>query len=154
METKQDLSNSASPTNQPTIHSSNIYNIAKGCLGRHITEDPSVDPNFGCAEAISFILEKAGYDLGSLGIAGTAELYTWLQNHFTPVTIPLAGDVVISPTGMARDSSAHGHVAIVANYGILSNSSSTGLFTENFTLDSWKADYGTAGFPILFFRAK
>ena len=134
METKQDLSNAATPTNQPTFHSSNIYKIAKDCLGKHITEDPNVDPNLGCAEAVSYVLEQAGYDLGSLGIEGTSELYTWLQNHFTQVVNPLAGDIIISPTGTSTTGSPHGHVGIVAKYGILSNSSSSGLFLENFDL--------------------
>jgi len=154
MEIKQDLSNSATPLNQPTEHSQRVYNVAKGCLGKHITEDPNVDPALGCAEAISHVLDEAGYDLGSHGIAGTSELYTWLKNHFTPVTDPLPGDVLISPTGTSTKGSPHGHVAIVAKYGILSNSSTTGKFSENFTLDSWKQYYSNLGFPMFFFRAK
>ena len=154
METKQDLTNSASPTNQPTEHSQKVYDVAKSCLGTHITEDPSVDPALGCAEAVSYVLEQAGYDLGFHGIAGTSDLYTWLKNHFTPVTDPLPGDVIISPTGTSTTGSPHGHVGIVAKYGVLSNNSNDGKFEENFDLTKWHNYYSALGFPVLFFRAK
>ena len=143
--------------NEPTAMSNAIYQAAKSCLDVHVTMNESVDPNLGCAEACSFVLNKAGIKMPAEGIAGTGELYSWLQSSglFEQVTVPLPGDVIISPTGMSTKGSSHGHVGIIAMYGILSNSSSTGLFMEHYNLQTWNYYYNQLlGFPVYYFRAK
>lgn len=130
-----------------------IYAAAKITLGTHITLDPTVPPDVGCAEAVSYVLLKAGLPMPPKGIAGTSALYAWCQKHLKAVTDPQAGDVVISPTGMSSKGTPHGHTGIVARYGILSNDSDTGLFLEKYTLDTWKQYFGTKlGFPVFYFR--
>lgn len=139
----------------PVLTSTNkIYLEAKACLDKHITLDPSVPPDLGCAEAVSFVLKNAGVqNLPTNGYAGTHDLYIWLKNHSTQVTTPQAGDVIISPTGTSTINSPHGHTGIVALYGILSNDSDTGLFMEKYTLDTWnKYFHGVEGFPVYYFR--
>lgn len=136
--------------------SGSIYLAAKTCLHTHITLDPSVPKELGCAEAVSFVLKKAGVSgLPGAGFPGTSALYSWLGANFQIVTSPMPGDVIISPTGTSSISSPHGHTGIVAQYGVLSNDSDTGLWLEKYTLDTWKTYFGdTLGFPIYYFRQK
>lgn len=131
-----------------------IYDAAKAALHTHITLDNSVSPDLGCAEAVSYVLAKSGaFGFPASGFAGTSALWTWLAQHALQVSTPNPGDVVISPTGMSSKGTPHGHVGIVAQYGILSNDSDTGLFLEKYTLDTWKAYFGISlGFPVYFYR--
>lgn len=151
------LAATPAPAPQPVpTPDSPIFTIAKSCLNTHITLDDTVPAELGCAEAVSYVLLKAGFTgLPAAGIAGTAALYAWLQSNFTQVQTPLPGDVIISPTGYSSKGSAHGHVGIVAKFGVLSNDSDTGLFLEKYTLDTWKQYFGTIeGFPTFYFRPK
>lgn len=138
-----------------TVKQLRIYNTAVTCVEKHITLDPSVPAELGCAEAVSYILKLSGFTLPAEGIAGTAALYTWLEQNFTPVSVPQYGDVIISPSGMSVNGSPHGHTGIVAKYGILSNDSDSGLFLEKYILASWAAYFHTIeGFPVFYFRSK
>lgn len=138
-----------------TVTQLRIYNTAAAALGKHITLDPSVPPDLGCAEAVSYVLKMSGFLLPEAGIAGTSALYIWLQRNFIPVTNPIFGDIIISPTGFSSIGSSHGHTGIVAKYGILSNDSDTGLFLEKYTLTSWHQYFAvTEGFPVFYFRSK
>jgi len=135
-----------------------VYNAAKKCLGVHITLDPTVPPDVGCAEAVSFVLKKAGVqNIPPKGFAGTADLYHFLSD-FQPQfwfksDSPLPGDVIISPTGSPNTAFLHGHVGILGLHGILSNNSDTGLFDEHITLAAWNDFYKVrGGFPVYFFR--
>lgn len=140
-----------------TSTSQTIYNVAVACLGKHITLDATVPPDLGCAEAVSYMLETAGITgLPAKGEAGTAELYAWLKlnKQFVQTTTPVAGDIVISPTGMSSKASPHGHTGIVGKNGILSNDSDTGLLLEKYTLQTWAQFFGlTEGFPVFYFHA-
>lgn len=130
-----------------------LYEIAKSHLGEHITMDEFVPHELGCAEAISYCLNEAGFKVPSNGFAGTAQLYDWLLANFEQVFEPKMGDVIISPTGTSSKGSAHGHCGINGKYGILANNSDSGLFAEIFTLTSWNKYYQDAlGFPVYFFR--
>lgn len=138
-----------------------IYSEAKSCLDTHITLNDIVPAELGCAEAVSYVLAKSGANLNipAGGFEGTSSLYSWLRDSglFTEVETPLPGDIVISPTGTSTKNSPHGHVGIVALFGngILSNSSSTGLFMEHYTIQSWSYYFTSLlGFPVYYFRAK
>lgn len=131
-----------------------IYEEAKSCLRKHITLDPSVPPDVGCAEAVSYVLKLAGVrGFPTTGIAGTSVLYSWLKANATEVKTPVAGNIIISPTGMSSINSPHGHVGIVANFGVLSNDSDSGLFMEKYTLETWAQYFGEVeGFPVIYFE--
>lgn len=141
-----------------------IYNEAKACLGLHITLNPAVSSEVGCAEAVSYVLLKAGIPaIPQAGIAGTAQLYQWLsQNpHFLRVEAPVQGAVIISPTSYGNGT-IEGHVGILGafgvqfpnEYGILSNNSDNGLFQEKWNLLTWYEYYGQkGGLPIAIFKA-
>lgn len=128
-----------------------IYNLAKSCLGKDIAKTQN---ELGCAEAVSYLLTTlnvAGFP--KAGYLSTLDLFHWLKAHATQVTVPEIGDVIISPTGTSSKKSAHGHVGIVAKFGVLSNNSMNGLFEEYYTLEKWRAYYGDKlGFPIYYFK--
>lgn len=135
-----------------------IYTEAAACLNRHITLDATVPSDLGCAEAVTYVLKNAGVqNIPDTGIPGTAALYQFFITNPTMFTRVLAaepGDIVISPTGQSTLGVAHGHTGIVADYGILSNDSDSGLFLEKYTETTWARYFGVAnGFPIYYFRA-
>jgi hypothetical protein len=141
-----------------------IYNLAKANLGCHITLDDTVPHDVGCAEAVSYILKKAGVqNIPILGIAGTATLFQFLSNdpQFKRIYAPEKGAIIISATGQGNGS-VQGHTGILGglsvlywgDYGICLNNSDTGLFLELSSLRRWRQYYGgLGGLPVAFFRA-
>lgn len=139
-----------------------LYTVAKNALGTKQTLDPSVPSDVGCSEAISAMLKTAGIVVPQAGIAGTAQLYTWLKNNarFSQIAAPQAGDIIISPT-TSLGKIDHGHVGIMAmynvqyinDYGIISNDSDTGLVREKWCLKDWIAYYQIyGGLDVAYFR--
>ena len=90
-------------------------------------------------------------------ILGTATLFQYLikSPEFQQVMVPESGDIIISPTGMGNGS-MQGHVGIVGKNGtIMSNSSATGKFMSNYTIDTWTKRYhDKGGIPVYYFRVK
>ena len=137
-----------------------LYDTAKSLLGTHLTLDPRVSPELGCAEAISAILEHLGIaGVPKQGFAGTYDLYNWLKSNtrFQKVTNFEAGAIIISPTGLSATGSPHGHVGICGKpelgSGIMSNDSQSGLFLELWSFPTWQQYYqNTLKFPVYFFR--
>ena len=140
-----------------------IYNALLSYFETHCTLDATVLPEVGCAEAASFILQKAGIDVPTAGIASTAKLYQWLKSNprFTRIYAPEPGAIIISPTGYGNGSVA-GHVGFLGckghvypgDWGIVSNDSQTGLLLELWNLTSWQKYYGSVGgLPVAYFRA-
>lgn len=117
-----------------------IYYTAKEHLGEHLTLNPSVGPEEGCCEAVSYILKAAGHQLPIGGIAGVDALIAWmLQNGFTEQSYPSIGGIV---TAHSLDPSNvnFAHVGVVLKYGIGSNNSAgpmQGKFTENYSIPNW-----------------
>ena len=73
---------------------------------------------------------------------------------FIKIDRPEEGDIIISPTGFGNGNLPNGHVGIVSKDGmVMSNDSATGVFTENYTMDTWKARYrDIGGYPVYYFR--
>lgn len=138
----------------PMTNQEKLYETAKGCLNEHLTLDPSVPAEKGCAEAVSAVLAKAGFaGLPAQGIAGTAALYGFMAGspRFQLTQFPKQGDIIISPTGYGNGR-IEGHTGIVAQYGILSNDSASGLWKETWAMDSWNSYYGASGgLPVLYY---
>lgn len=142
-----------------------IYDTAVANYEKHCTLNPAIPQDVGCAEAVSFILQKAGVaDIPKLGISGTATLYQWLLKnpHFTRIEGPQAGAIIVSPTGYGNGT-IPGHTGIVGalgkvypnDWGIVSNDSQTGLLLEYWNMARWKKYYAQfGGLPVAFFLAK
>ena len=139
-----------------TPNSTKLYNEAKALLGQSLGADNASDGygTLACAESVNFIATRAiGTPIG--GLNSTAAMYIALCDtaRFTRVSSPLAGDIVISPTGMSTTNAAwHGHVGIAGEFGIMSNNSENGLWQEEYTTDSWKQSFAARGFPTYYFR--
>ena len=134
---------------------SKVYIAAVSCLGTDASPNDIAPDEVGCAETVNAIHKKAfGYEIG--GGVSTNQLYKALISHskFIGVDSPLEGDVIISPTGYGNGKLTNGHTGVMGKNGvIMSNDSSTGLFKENFTLESWRSYYGSrGGYPVKFFR--
>lgn len=139
---------------EPT-NADKFVQAAKDCLGQNLSEGTGVPYYVACAVSVNKVHQRAfGFPVG--GGASTAELYQALaaSSYFKPSDVPVAGCVVISPTGHGSKSQyPHGHVGIVGKYGICSNDSSTGLFSENYTIDSWNRQFSTVeGYPVFYFE--
>lgn len=132
-----------------------LLNTAISCLGTDASPNDLAPDELGCAETVNDIHEKAfGFPIG--GGLSTAMLYQALLTspYFSAQEAYLPGDVIISPTGYGTGGLSNGHVGIVGEKdSVMSNSSATGLFTKNYTIQSWKDRYQKiGGFPVRFFR--
>lgn len=130
-----------------------LYNRAFSCIGHDIAR---TQDELGCAEAVSYLLVNLHTpDFPAAGYLSTKDLYHWLQKYFTAESIPLPGDIIISPTGYGNGHIPNGHVGIVGKNHIMSNNSMTGLFDAYFTMQTWNKRYAQqGGYPVLFFRPK
>jgi hypothetical protein len=160
---KEDTMTQNTPQNsvqapQTSANALKLYTEAKDCLGSHITLDAAVPAALGCAEAVSYCLYYTNKSVPAIGLQGTMALYKWMLTHsdlFVQTTTPTVGTIIVSPTGMGKNSTDHGHTGICGEYGILSNESQSGLFREQWTLEAWQAYYVKAlGFPVFFFNLK
>lgn len=127
---------------------------AKKLLGQNLSEGTGVPYYVACAISVNKVHQDAfGFPIG--GGASTAELYQALlkSKYFKQVDMATPGCIVISPTGTGSNSSyPHGHVGIRGLYGICSNDSATGIFSENYTDISWIEQFKvTEGYPVYFF---
>lgn len=130
--------------------------IAKSKLGTDFTDDKKVLDDVSCAYAVSSILHEQ--DPSVPIITGTASLLDYFRSSslFERVFEPQAGTIVICATGQGRHPTAvaHGHTGIyLSDTLIASNSSKTGLWTQNYTRDSWRSYYyWEGGYPIYLFN--
>lgn len=142
----------------PETNQEKLYRTAARFLGYPMKLDHNVPNLYACASSLSGILQKAGvHGLPALGIPGTAALNAWLASsgYFMRVNTPQPGDIVMSPSpaNPAPGQLAHGHCGVLANHGICSNDSDTGLWREEWTLPRWLNYYGSYGkLPVLYYR--
>lgn len=141
-----------------------IYANALKYYGQHVTLNNNIPAEFGCAEAVSFLLKQSGIvGLPATGISGTATLYQWFLANpkFTRLQSPQEGCIIVSPTGYGNNT-VSGHTGIVGalgkvfpgDYGIVSNDSQTGLLLELWNLTHWRKFYQQVGdLPVAFFLA-
>ncbi len=128
---------------------------AKKLLGHNLSEGTGVPYYVACAISINKVHQDAfGFPIG--GGASTTDLYQSLleSKYFEQVSTVSPGCVVISPTGKGSNPAfPHGHVGLQANFGICSNDSSTGLFSENYAnIQAWQHQFGTIeGYPTYIF---
>lgn len=131
-----------------------IYTVAVAYLSKDPTPEDKIPDEYACAEVVSKILEKAGYGIGYYPL--TTDMYHALLRSpdWIASEKPIAGSVIISPTGYGNGKLANGHVGICGyNQVVMSNSSASGLWDENYTVSSWKDRYvKRGGFPCVFFR--
>ena len=129
-----------------------LFDTAVTCLGKDMAP---MEDEYGCAEAVNQVFKKAfGVEVG--GYLSTYRMYQALSDtsRFLKVFVPMAGDIIISPTGYGNGRIRSGHVGIVGENGqVMSNTSDNGLWLVNYNLDSWYQRYlKLGGFPIHYYR--
>lgn len=106
-----------------------------------------------CAWAVNKVVRDAtGRSVDSDGGVSTIRMLDALRNGRGTLVLadqPVpAGAIVISPT----QGTAHGHVGIVGKGGLIySNSSTLKRWEQNFTITSWRQEYGGKQLEVLFF---
>ncbi len=142
----------------PTMKADKLIEAAKESLGQELWRGTGVDPAYACAISVNAVHTKAfGFPIG--GQASTAALYQALLKNirfeFTTESTP--GAIVISPTGTGHNPQyPNGHVGIICNYGICSNDSDTGRWSENYKdIDDWRHQFThIEGYPTYIFKLK
>lgn len=118
-----------------------LAEAAIGMLGKDASPKNLAPQELSCAEGVSNIINSVYTDFPA-ELLGTVDLYHVLRSspHFTLVSTPVRGCVVVSPT----TGDNHGHTGIYTQENVIaSNDSRTGLFGENYTRQSWIAYFGT-----------
>ncbi len=154
------------PTPQPMqpTNAEKLYEAAKARLDVPLTLDESVPIEVRCAEAVSTVFKAIGLPVPEKGIASTFDMEVWLAKCglFEEIYTPEKACIIIAATGTGNGR-IRGHVGIMGEFGlafyqdwgIMSNDSNTGLFTELFSLAKWIARYnGIGGFKTRFYRLK
>lgn len=132
-----------------------ILKKCKDYLGVDFTPLDVIPDEVGCAEAVTTILKQAGV-IDSV-IAGTWTLNRHFEQskNWLPTNNPQPGDVIISPTGHAKEKTSvkRGHVGIVGDKGIIySNDSYTGKWMANYTIQTWHDRYSKLGkYPVYYY---
>ena len=132
-----------------------LYNAAKQNLGVHLTLDPSVPIEVGCAECQSKLMQIAGMSVPKNGIAGTIAFNEWftVNPDFKEIFEPEQGCIIVAVTSTGNGKVKNGHIGTMAafnlmyvqDWGICSNDSNTGTLREQWSLKDFIAYYQTYG---------
>jgi hypothetical protein len=133
-----------------------LYQTALEFRGFDASPNDVAPDEFGCAETVEGVYHAAfGTYIGGRILVSTTDLYKSLliSSRFTQTSQPQAGAIIISPTGYSSIGATHGHTGICGENGVvMSNDSRTGMFMENYTIDSWNRYYKERlGFPVYYF---
>ncbi len=134
-----------------------LFSAAIKALGTDASPNDVAPDEYGCAETVYDILGTAfPFNVGFSFTVSTNQLYKGLKYCplYSETDQPLEGDIVIYPTGYGNGQLSNGHVFIKGEGDkLMSNSSATGLFMENYTLATAKERYETiGGYPRHCFR--
>lgn len=137
-----------------------LYEAALTSLDLDASPNDLAPDEYGCAESVNEVYKKAfGEYIENPGIS-TTKLFAAMVDRadkFIRVTDAEPGNIIISPTGFSSIPNTpikNGHVGIFGkDKKIMSNSSASGKFTENYTLDTWINRYRKqGGYPCYFFK--
>ena len=132
-----------------------LFLLAQLSVGRDVSPLDFAGDELGCAESVTNLLSQV---LPFRILTGTASLDEMLRRdpRFLFSRSYLGeGGIVLSPTG-SGNGKIRGHVGIFGvGEEIMSADSNTGLWTRNFTLQTWRARYEKLGeLPVNFYRFK
>lgn len=129
-----------------------LFEQAQSFIGKDASPSDMVHDDLGCAESVTAILQTV---IDFPIITGTWTLNDRLakDSRFRAVTNYQKGDIIISPTGTGNGN-IRGHVGICAKGdGIMSNTSTDGIWRENYTQKGWRDRYKVhGGMPINYYR--
>lgn len=132
-----------------------LADYAEGYLGTDASPADIAPDELGCAESVSMVIRRVLPDF-------KIETATWLlkekldaDKRFERVTEAARGVVILSPT-YSGNGSVVGHVGIFGDTErIMSNSSASGTWEYNYTLQKWVGYYrDKGGLKIYYYRLK
>lgn len=130
-----------------------LFAAAQEYLGRDASPRNLAPSELSCAESVSTIIKEILPDFPT--ITGTWTLWDRLENdpRFERVSTPVAGTIIISPTGEGKRG-AIGHTGIFGrDLLIMSNRSATGLWDITHNLEEWTQYYQRdRKFPIFYYQ--
>jgi hypothetical protein len=139
-----------------------IYKVALDSIGIDASPNDAAPDELGCADTVWNIIQKACGAKMPITISTNLMYRRFKESPFyIKIDVPMEGDIIMSPTGFGNGFLPNGHVGIVGrvdnndfnNTLVMSNSSSTGKFMQNFTIGSWKKRYiEMGGYPVWYFR--
>jgi len=139
-----------------------LYELAKSKIGIDVSPRDIAPDDLACAESVSTLLNIVDPTIPVM--TGTYVLWDFIKDdiRFERIYEPVAGCVVISPTGLGNGVLKNGHTGIyISDTEICSNSSYPdkngviGLWTQNYTRESWRARYYyKGGYPVYLFKFK
>lgn len=131
----------AAPSTSPTSKAQQVYETAVSALGKHLTLNDAVNPETGCAEAVSWILRNCDYTLPPGGIPTVLGLIAWMKEQGFEETDVATPGCIITASGNPE----HAHIGIIMKYGVASNDSRPqflGKFLENYrSVATWSAAF-------------
>ena len=136
-----------------------ILEAAESMLGKDASPRDYAPDDLGCAESVANILHAVDPSIDPL-IVSTAILFKILDKNpnYERVLDIEPGCILVSPTGYQGSGGAlsNGHTGIfLTETKIASNSSASGLWEQNYTLNSWIARYRVKGkYPLYVFKYK
>lgn len=131
-----------------------LYEAAFSLLGMDASPQDIVPDEFGCAETLSRVVQKAFPDLKFPTLLSTREMYSHLTRSpsFEEVDEPIYGDIIISVTGLGNGSVPNGHCGVVGRHlapngslWIMSNDSRSGTWEANYSIEGWRRFFETRG---------
>ena len=130
-----------------------ILDEAKEWIGKEASINDLVADYVACGESFCNVMSNV---MNFPMITGTASLFEYLKEdkRFKITTELKAGNIIISPTTYGNGL-IPGHIGILLEDGkIVSNSSESGLWVQNYDVDSWTRRYRIkGGFPVVIFEA-
>lgn len=139
----------------PSIQGQRLWFEAQRRLGTEVSTTNLAPEEFGCAETISdLIIDARFFDMPIMISTIALRDFFNKSSAWVKVGTPLPGDVIISATLGA----VHGHTGMIMSNNkdgvvIASNDSRSGLFDENYTLQSWIRRYqNLLGLQVEYFR--
>lgn len=129
------------------IYNQDIYDTAYASLGRDASPEDSAPDEYGCANSVSEVIQKALPDLHFPLFLSTRTLYQYLLNSpsFKLVQAPTPGCIILSVTGTGNGVVKTGHTGIVGKTWIMSNDSRTGTWEANYTPEGWRRYFEIKG---------
>lgn len=118
-----------------------LLKTAQGALDTDPSPSDIAQDEFGCSETVCALIKRVFPDFGTY--LSTAELFAALKRdkRFKATLTPTRGSVIVSP----RTKDLNGHAGVfITDERIASNNSigqSKGLFTGNYTFESWVNDF-------------
>ncbi len=140
------------PMNQDT-NQEKLYAAAVAALGKDISPLDRAPDELGCMESLSMVLRQV-VDFPIIPGTWTGLDYIRKSPLFEKVDTPEAGDIIICATIPGKPFP--GHAGVVGKNGaVMSNSSKTGRWEQNYNLASWDERYRKkGGYVVHYFRLK